>query len=165
MALFPNMMMWKRSIGCLWLSKLVVRTLPCALREQFPTTFAIIDGTEIFIETPTDLQKRSSTWTQYKHHNTAKVIVAWTPNWAICYISPVYVGSISDIELTRICGFLTKWEDKPGISIIADHCLKSRICWDSWVLDWIYHNSWREGSNFHLKKLKQVERYHLSEYM
>ena len=102
------------------LTEQVTGTLPCAFREKFPTTFAIIDGTEIFIETPTDLQIQSSTWSQYKHHNTAKFLVACTPNGAICYISPVYVGSISDVELTRICGFLTKLEDKPGISIMAD---------------------------------------------
>ena len=89
------------------LTEQVTGTLPCAFREKFPTTFAIIDGTEIFIETPTDLQMQSSTWSQYKHHNTAKFLVACTPNGAICYISPVYVGSISDVELTRICGFLT----------------------------------------------------------
>ena len=33
---------------------------------------------------------------------------------------PVYVGLISDIELTHRSGFLTKLEDKPGISIMAD---------------------------------------------
>ena len=33
---------------------------------------------------------------------------------------PVYVGSISDIELTHRSGFLTKLEDQQGISIMAD---------------------------------------------
>ena len=33
----------------------VAVTLSCAFKEKFPTTFAIIDGSEIFIETPTDL--------------------------------------------------------------------------------------------------------------
>ena len=33
---------------------------------------------------------------------------------------PVYVGSISDIELTHRIGFLTKLQDKPGISTMAD---------------------------------------------
>ena len=32
----------------------------------------------------------------------------------------VFVGSISDIELTRESGFLTTLQDKPGISIMAD---------------------------------------------
>ena len=98
----------------------VAGTVPCAFKENFPTTFAIIDGSEIFIETPTDLHMQSSTWSQYKHHNTAKFLVACTPNGSISYVSPLYVGSISDVELTRICGFLTKLEDKPGISIMAD---------------------------------------------
>ena len=98
----------------------VMGTLPHSFRKRFPTTYAIIDGSEIFIQTPSDLHAQSSTWSQYKHHNTAKFLVACTPIGAISYISPVFVGSISDVELTRISGFLTTLEDKPGISIMAD---------------------------------------------
>ena len=54
------------------------------------------------------------------HHNTAKFLVACTPNGAVSFVSPVFVGSISDIELTRESGFLTTLQDKPGISIMAD---------------------------------------------
>ena len=50
----------------------------------------------------------------------AKFLVACTPNGAISFVSPVFVGSISDIELTRESGFLTMLLDKPGISIMAD---------------------------------------------
>lgn len=98
----------------------VFETLPSAFKEKFPKTYAIIDGSEVFIETPSDLHMQSSTWSQYKHHNTVKFLVACTPNGAICFISPVYVGSISDVELTRVGGFLTALEDKPGVSIMAD---------------------------------------------
>ena len=98
----------------------VKATLPSVFKEKFATTYAIIDGSEVFIETPSDLFMQSSTWSQYKQHNTVKFLVACTPNGGICYISPVYVGSISDIEFTRRSGFLTKLEDKPGISIMAD---------------------------------------------
>jgi len=66
------------------------------------------------------LYLQSSTWSEYKHHNTAKFLVACTPNGAISFVSPVYVGSISDVELTHRPGFLTKLTDKPGISIMAD---------------------------------------------
>ena len=82
----------------------VAGTLPCSFKEKFPTTFTI-DGNKICIQTPTDLHMQSSTWSQYKHHNTAKFLVACTPNGAICCVSPLYVGSISDVELTSICGF------------------------------------------------------------
>lgn len=80
----------------------VRRTLPQAFRERFPDTYAIVNATEVFIETPCDLQYQSSTWSNYKHNNTAKFIVACTPNGAISFVSPLYVGSISDVELTRV---------------------------------------------------------------
>ena len=98
----------------------VMGTLPHMFQKYYSNTFAIIDGTEIFLETPTDPHLQSSTWSQYKHHNTVKFLVACTPNGAISYISPLYVGSISDPELTRVSGFLTKLEDKPGVAIMAD---------------------------------------------
>ena len=98
----------------------VLGTLPSEFKKKFPKTYAIIDGSEVFVETPSDLHMQSSTWSQYKHHNTIKFLVACTPNGAICFISPVYVGSISDVELTSVSGLLTALEDKPGISIMAD---------------------------------------------
>ena len=36
------------------------------------------------------------------------------------YISPLYVGSITDVQLTQASGFLETVSDKPGISIMAD---------------------------------------------
>ena len=39
----------------------VQATLPSAFKEKFATTYAIIDGSEIFIETPSDLFMQSST--------------------------------------------------------------------------------------------------------
>ena len=80
----------------------------------------IIDGTEVFIETPSDLHLQSSTWSQYKHHNTVKFLVACTPYGAIFFISPVFVGAISDVELTPLSGFLEVVEGKSGISVMAD---------------------------------------------
>lgn len=98
----------------------VAATLPDSFFKKYPSTFAIIDGSEVFIQTPSDLHLQASTWSQYKHHNTAKFLIACTPNGAISYISPLYVGSISDVELTRVSGFLKKLEGKNGISIMAD---------------------------------------------
>ena len=72
------------------------------------------------METPSDLHMQSSTWSNYKHHNTAKFLIGCTPNGCISFISPLYVGSISDVELTRVSGLLKSIEDKPGISVMAD---------------------------------------------
>ena len=105
---------WMPSTDQVW------ATLPSIFKEKYPTTYAIIDTSEIFIETPSDLRMQSSTWSQYKHHNTFKFLIACTPNGAICFVSPVYVGSISDVELTRCSGLLDELKDKPGITIMAD---------------------------------------------
>ena len=56
----------------------------------------------------------------WNRRGPAKCLVACTPNGAISFISPVFVGSISDVELTRHSGFLTTLEDKPGVSIMVD---------------------------------------------
>lgn len=98
----------------------VLATLPTSFQEKFPKTYAILDASEVFIETPTDLHLQSSTWSEYKQHNTVKFLVACTPNGAVLYISPVYAGAISDVELTRKSGFLEILQDKPGVSIMAD---------------------------------------------
>ena len=97
-----------------------IRYFATHVSDKISKTYAIIDGSEIFLQTPSDLHMQSSTWSQYKHHNTAKFLIASTTNGAICYVSQVFVGSVSDDELTRVSGFLTKLEDKLGISIMVD---------------------------------------------
>jgi len=37
-----------------------------------------------------------------------------------CFISPVFVGSIFNVELTKQSGLLEAVTDKPGIAIMAD---------------------------------------------
>ena len=81
-------------------------TLPTAFKEKFPTTFAIIDASEVFIETQSDL---FLTWSQYKQHNNLKFLVTCTLNGAICFVSPVFVGSI--VELTKWSGLLEALTD------------------------------------------------------
>ena len=56
---------------------------------------------------------------QLQAHNTAKLLISCIPNGAVSYISPLYIGSISDVELTKTCGFIEKLEGKTGISFMA----------------------------------------------
>ena len=95
-------------------------TLPHTFKEKYPKTYVIVDASEIFIETPNDLQLQSSTWSNYKHHNTVKFLVGCTPNGAISFVSPLYVGSISDVELTRNSGLLERLKGTSNISVMAD---------------------------------------------
>ena len=50
-------------------------TLPHAFKDKYPDTYTIVDGSEVFIETPSDLHMQSSTWSEYKSHNTAKFFI------------------------------------------------------------------------------------------
>ena len=99
----------------------VAGTLPHYFRERYSTTVAIIDASEIFVETPSDLAIQSTAWNSYKYHNTLKFLVACTPNGSISFISSLYLESISDPALTRSCGFFKQLEGMPGVSIMADH--------------------------------------------
>ena len=43
------------------------------------------------------------------------------PNGAVSFVSPLYVGSISDVELTKVSGYLSMLDGKSGITLMADH--------------------------------------------
>ena len=46
--------------------------MPKCFKDMYPTTRVIIDSTEIFTEMPTSYRSQSATFSNYKHHNTAK---------------------------------------------------------------------------------------------
>ena len=96
-------------------SEQVAGILPNAFKEKYPTTYIIIDASELFIETPNNL-----TWSNYKQHNTTKFLIGIAPNGAIIFVSPIFVGSISDPELTRSSGLISKQPGKDNISVMAD---------------------------------------------
>lgn len=56
------------------------------------------------------MQLQSVTWSDYKHHNTGKFLVAVAPNSTITYISPIYGGRASDKAITLDCNFLDNLE-------------------------------------------------------
>ena len=67
---------------------------------------SILDGTEFFIETPKNLDLQKLTWSEYKHHNTVKILVSVAPNSSIVFVSKAYGGSISDKEITNRSNYL-----------------------------------------------------------
>ncbi|XP_060085335.1 uncharacterized protein LOC132564721 [Ylistrum balloti] len=84
-------------------------TMPMEFRKHFGLRVAaIIDCFEIFIERPSGLKARAETWSNYKHHNTAKYLIAITPQGNISFISDGYGGRASDKIITNTSGFLEK---------------------------------------------------------
>ena len=57
---------------------------------QFPTTRILLDCTELFIERPSAMLAQSETWSEYKHHNTCKLLVGVTPNEQVTFLSKLW---------------------------------------------------------------------------
>ena len=64
----------------------------------------IIDATELFIEKPTSPCAQNATWSDYKHHNTVKLMVGIAPNGAFTFISKLWSGSIIDRKIDQEIG-------------------------------------------------------------
>ena len=95
------------------------KTMPQCFQESFGKRVAvIIDCFEIFIERPSNLKARTTTWSSYKHHNTAKVLLGCTPQGVISYVSVTWGGRVSDKFLTEHCGLLSNLI--PGDVVLAD---------------------------------------------
>ena len=95
----------------------VLITKPARYR-QLPDLCSIIDCTEIFIERPANHRLQRATWSEYKHHNTGKILISVAPNSHITFISKMYNGRASDKAITLASGFLDKFE--PYCMIQAD---------------------------------------------
>ena len=75
----------------------IQRTMPFCFRVHYGLKVtAIIDWFELFIEKPSNLMARACTWSQYKHYNTAKYLIAVTPQGVISFISKGWDGRASD---------------------------------------------------------------------
>ena len=93
--------------------------MPECFHSSFGTKVAVIvDCFEIFLERPSNLQARTSTWSSYKHHNTVKVLLGITPQGVVSFVSDTWGGRVSDKYLTEHCGLLDHL--LPGDVVLAD---------------------------------------------
>ena len=77
----------------IWASKKYVEgSMPKEFKDAYPATRVILDCTELFIEMPTSARAQSSTFSNYKHHNTAKRLVGIAPNGMVTFVSDLYTG-------------------------------------------------------------------------
>lgn len=77
-----------------------------------------IDCTEFRVETPRNFAQQGNTFSSYKHTNTFKCLIACTPNGGSCFVSDLFEGDISDVQIFEDSGILK--HIKPGDVILAD---------------------------------------------
>lgn len=103
----------------IWLPKENIQSLlPPSFKELFPNTRVIIDCCEIQIQQPSSLAANSQLYSHYKGRTTLKCLVGIAPHGALTFISPLYSGSMSDVEITRVSGLIDLLE--PGDEVMAD---------------------------------------------
>ena len=102
-------------------SESIQNYMPVVFKEAYPTTFCIVDATEIICEVPASLSLQSQCYSSYKSHTTMKGLLAVAPNGAIIFISELFTGSINDRQLTIQSGLLEMLKTVcRGRSVMAD---------------------------------------------
>ncbi|XP_068738747.1 uncharacterized protein [Montipora capricornis] len=86
--------------------------------SKYLDTRIIIDCTEFFIEKPSSPSAQKATWSDYKHHNTVKLLVGITPSGAFSFVSKLWTGSTGDRRVTQESGLLDLL--KEGDHVMAD---------------------------------------------
>ncbi len=95
----------------------IVRSLPENCPSKYRDTRIILDCTEFFTVEPINCTAQATTYSNYNHPNTLKLLVGITPTGFISFVSKVYGGSASDRYVFEE-EFLDKVE--PGDAIMVD---------------------------------------------
>ena len=103
----------------IWRSKSECCTsMPQVFKDTYPSTRVIIDCTELFCQRPSSLTIQSSLFSHYKHHVTYKGLVGIASSGGITFVSELYDGSISDVEIVKWYFTERMWSDSD--SLMAD---------------------------------------------
>ena len=95
-------------------------TIPPVFKALFPRLTGIMDCFEIFIDRPKKLKARAEVYSNYKKHSTVKAFIVCSPLGAVTYISSVWGGRASDVEIVRQSGFIDPALHFPGDQLLGD---------------------------------------------
>ena len=99
--------------------EVVMSNLPLCFRHpKLKTVRVVLDCFEVFTDRPKNLSCRAKTYSNYKHHNTFKVLIGISPAGAITFLSDAWGGRASDKHIT-MCSDLLDMLDQ-GDTILAD---------------------------------------------
>uniref|UniRef100_A0A3P9ICB1 DDE Tnp4 domain-containing protein n=1 Tax=Oryzias latipes TaxID=8090 RepID=A0A3P9ICB1_ORYLA len=115
----PILARFMREKVIVWLPRDTLnRIRPKTFNKNYPKATCIIDCTEVFVQRPKNLRKRSQTYSNYKHHNTYKLLYCIAPNGYVMFVSKLFGGRASDNFITKNSGFVHHLI--PGDEILAD---------------------------------------------
>lgn len=60
---------------------------------------------------------QSETWSDYKHHNTWKLLVGVTPNGQVTFLLDLWGGRVSDKQITRESGVLDLLQEGDNVMV------------------------------------------------
>lgn len=86
--------------------------------EEFGAARVAMDATEMSQDIPSELQKQSLAYSNYKSRHTVKAVTCVAPNGALVYCSELYPGSTSDVKIVEHSKVLDCFV--PGDLILAD---------------------------------------------
>jgi hypothetical protein len=92
--------------------------MPECFKSTYPNTRVIIDCTKIKTQQPSSLILNSQLYSKYKGTNTFKCLLGIAPHGAVTFVSSLYIGCISDVEITKLSCLLDLLE--AGDDVMAD---------------------------------------------
>jgi hypothetical protein len=92
--------------------------MPECFKSTYPNTRVIIDCTEIKTQQPSSLVLNSQLYSKYKGTNTFKCLLGIAPHGALTFVSSLYTGCISDVEITKLSCLVDLLE--AGDDVMAD---------------------------------------------
>jgi hypothetical protein len=99
--------------------------MPMSLARKYPTLRCTLDCSETFVQRPCDLYLQATTWSDYKHHNTVKYLVAISPNGHSSFTSSSWGGRTTDRHIVQQSSILDLIE--PGDSVLAPDSRRSYL--------------------------------------
>ena len=102
----------------IWPAKVQIQKHMPKSFSKYPRTRVIIDCIEFSLEKSIQPSAQKITWSDYKSHNTFKLLVGISPSGAFAFVSKLWSGGVSDRNITQKSGLIDKLE--PLDDVIAD---------------------------------------------